>query len=37
MNFPIFGTFWYRTLGGVGHSVVKYVIIIIIKALIVKA
>ena len=27
MNFLIFGAFWYRTLGNVGHSVMEYVIL----------
>jgi hypothetical protein len=26
MNFSIFGAFWHRTLGDVGHSVMEYVI-----------
>ena len=31
MNFSIFGAFWRRTLGGVGHSVMKHVIYLINK------
>jgi hypothetical protein len=30
MNFLDFSTFWYRTLGDIGHSVMEYVTLLLL-------